>query len=49
MSPTFLSLLLRPFFNVLLFLGAAVLARVILRFIPEGRLKRLLTWSWRRR
>ena len=33
---------LKPFVALFLFVGAALLGRLILRFIPDGRLKRLL-------
>ena len=43
MSGWMLGLLLKPFILFALFFTAAVIARVVLHFIPEGRVKRLLT------
>lgn len=38
----FIALLLKPFVLIVLFVAVAVLARLIMSRIPEGRLKRLL-------
>lgn len=42
MEPWVLGAVIKPFVALALFLAAAIVARVITRLIPEGRLKRLL-------
>jgi len=39
----FLTALLRPFAALVFLLAAVLLARVVMRYIPEGRLKRILS------
>lgn len=43
MKPLFWGLLLKPFIAFAFFYVAAVAAHFVLKLIPEGRLKRLLT------
>lgn len=43
MEPWQLALLIKPFGIVIFWLVAAVIARVIMRRIPDGKLKRLLS------
>lgn len=42
----FLTMLLKVFVFFALFLTAAVIGHFILRRLPEGRLKRILSISW---
>jgi hypothetical protein len=35
---------LAPFFTIIVVAGVGVVARVILKRLPEGRLKRVLSW-----
>lgn len=43
----FLAILIKPLVAFVFLFTAAVLARVILRALPEGRLKRFLSISWK--
>ncbi len=39
---TALSIIARPFFGLVLFFGAFLLARAVMRLVPEGRLRNIL-------
>lgn len=46
MEPWLIALILKPLAAFVLLFAGAVLARALLKLLPEGRLKRLLSISW---
>jgi len=47
METWFIALLIKPFVAFVILFSAAVISAALLKRMPEGRLKKILSFSWR--